>query len=644
MSPFITVAYQIALSRLQHTTALMLLLLLAACGSGSSGLSDPPAPTVAAPTIVVQPGNLVTDEGVATTFSVHASGSGTLTYQWFRNNVEVAGATLSSYTLSSPSASDTSSQWKVRVGNSGGSILSATVILTVNAISSGIPTINTPPQNQTVSAGTTVTFSVDATSTSALGYQWQRNDSDIPGATANSYVLSPAQASDNGSTWRVIVSNAAGAITSSRATLTVTAGAASAPVITTQPASQSVTPGNSATFSVVVTGSPAPTFQWQRDGIDIPGATASSHVLTPAQAADNGSLWRVIATNSAGTVTSNNATLTVLPPPPANTTVVTVLAGVLKQPGTADGAPGRFMLTVGMGIDAGGNIYAADIPSHTLRRISPAGHVTTLAGSATDPAGNTDGEGSLARLGAPAGIALDAGGNIYVSDILNHNIRKVTPSGTVTTVAGSTSGHEDDTVDDGISTARFKNPWGIAVDSSGNLYVADTGNNVIRKVTPAGLVTTLAGTTGVAGSIDGTGSQARFSSPTSLVVGADGNLYVLDRGSHTVRKVTPAGEVTTLAGHAGESGRIDGTGEAARFNGPNGLSVDGAGNLYVADTGNSLIRKITMAGVVSTIAGNAGSTSVTTGAGGSLNQPLGIVVSGGDLFTAGDSAILRLTP
>lgn len=633
------------LGRLRHAIALLLLLLLSACGAGSSGLPDPPPPPVAAPTITVQPGNRITDEGVAVVFSVQATGGGTLSYQWLRNDVVVPGATQATYTLNTPVASDNGSLWKVQVSNAGGNTTSTTVILTVNTTSSGAPTIDTAPQSQTVSAGSNVTFSVGVSSATAVTYQWQRDGVDLTGATSPTYTLAPAQESDSGSTWRVIATNAAGSTTSSSATLSVTAGLSSAPAITTQPVSQTVASGSMVTFTVAASGSPAPSFQWQRDGIDIPGATADSHVLASVQTTDSGSTWRVIVTNSAGSVTSNSVTLTVQPPPPASTAVIAVLAGALKQPGTASGTPGSFKLPVGMGIDASGNIYVADTAAATVRRISSSGGVLTLAGQADTP-GNADGNGSLARFTLPAGIAVDTSGNVYVSDIGNHNIRKITPIGAVTTLAGGTAGFADDDVDDAVSTARFKNPWGVAVDDSGNVYVADTGNNVIRKITPAGLVSTLAGAVGLAGFADGSGDAAHFRSPTGIVMGTDGHLYVVDQGNSVIRKITTAGVVTTVAGLASTPGNADGLGSEARFRTPTGICTDSSGNLYVADTGNNLIRKITPAGAVTTVAGHAGSSSVITGTGGSLNQPLGVTInsSTGMLYTAGDNAVLSITP
>jgi sugar lactone lactonase YvrE len=159
------------------------------------------------------------------------------------------------------------------------------------------------------------------------------------------------------------------------------------------------------------------------------------------------------------------------------------------------------------------------------------------------------------------------------------------------------------------AAARFNYPQGVTADGSGNVYVADSNNFTIRKITPAGVVTTLAGAAGASGSVDGAGAAARFNRPSGLAVDGSGNVYVADTYNHTIRKITPAGVVSTLAGTALAYGSADGTGAAARFFYPQGVAADGSGNVYVADSNNLTIRKITPAGVVTTLAGAAGVTS-----------------------------------
>jgi sugar lactone lactonase YvrE len=270
-------------------------------------------------------------------------------------------------------------------------------------------------------------------------------------------------------------------------------------------------------------------------------------------------------------------------------------------------------------------LYVCDTSNHTIRKITPAGVVTTFAGTA-GIVGSTDGTGTNAKFNLPSGITIDSSGNLYVSDNSNHTIRKITPAGVVTTFAGS-AGSFGST--DGTGTAaRFFKPQGIIIDSSDNLYVCDVFNHTIRKITPAGVVTTIAGTAGSTGSVDGTGTAARFNNPIGITIDSSNNLYVCDGLNHTIRKITPAGVVTTIAGSAGTYGSTDGTGTAARFQQPLGITIDSSNNLYVCDIFNHTIRKITPAGVVTTFAGTAGSTGSVDGTGTAARfyQPLGITI------------------
>jgi len=326
----------------------------------------------------------------------------------------------------------------------------------------------------------------------------------------------------------------------------------------------------------------------------------------------------------------------------------TTLAGAAGASGSTDGtgAAARFLYPEGAAVDASGNLYVADTGNGTIRKVTPAGVVTTLAGTA-GAAGSTDGTGTAARFNTPSGVAVDGSGNVYVADSVNNTIRKLTPAGVVTTLAG-TAGAAGSTDGTGVS-ARFNQPFGIAVDGSGNVYVSDRTNCTIRKVTPAGVVTTLAGTAGVQNFNDGTGGAAAFFEPEGIAVDGNGNVYVADSGNELIRKVTPAGVVTTLAGLppivqgtsiSANPGSVDGTGNAAGFNNPSGIAVDGNGNVYVADTSNDTIRKITPAGVVTTLAGTVGAAGNTDGAGAAarFNVPSGVVVDGsGNVYVADSS-------
>ncbi|MFT6292434.1 MAG: streptogramin lyase, partial [Ilumatobacter sp.] len=309
---------------------------------------------------------------------------------------------------------------------------------------------------------------------------------------------------------------------------------------------------------------------------------------------------------------------------------VITLAGT-GSPGAvnATGTSASFYAPAGVAVDGSGNVYVADYENHLIRKISPAGVVTTLAGDGSS--GAVDGTGTSASFNNPGGVAVDGSGYVYVADTDNHLIRKISPSGVVTTLAGTgSSGAVDGT---GIS-ASFYFPFGVAVDGSGNVYVADQGNNLIRKISPSGEVTTFAGT-GSSGAVDGTGTSASFSYPYGVAVDGAGNVYVADTSNHLIRKISPSGVVTTLAG-TGSSGAVDGTGTSASFFDPYGVAVDGSGNVYVADQSNHLIRKISPTGVVTTLAGTGSSGAVNAnGTSASFYFPFGVAVDGsGNVYVA----------
>lgn len=264
--------------------------------------------------------------------------------------------------------------------------------------------------------------------------------------------------------------------------------------------------------------------------------------------------------------------------------VVTTLAGTAGSFGSADGtrAAARFNMPVGIAVDTTGNLYVTDYGNHRIRMVTATGAVTTVAGSSS---GSANGAGAAAQFNGPIGIAVDNGGTVYVADYGNNRIRKMTPSGDVSTLAGSTSGFINGTG----TAAQFKGPYGVAVDSAGVVYVADTFNNSIRKVTPSGVVTTLAGAA-AAGWVDSTGTAARFNAPQDITIDSSGTLYVADTGNHRIRKITPAGVVTTLVGST--AGSANGSIGTAQLNYPYGVAVDAAGTVYVADYGNNRIRKI----------------------------------------------------
>ena len=302
--------------------------------------------------------------------------------------------------------------------------------------------------------------------------------------------------------------------------------------------------------------------------------------------------------------------------------LVTTHAGSgMRSPTDGNPSVAGFYSPQGIALQNDGTMYVADRLNHRIRKISASGNVTTLAGSSY---GFANGQGSAASFTQPHGVAVDDSGTVYVADTYNNRIRKITASGNVTTLAGSGSS----SFSDGNGTdASFRWPSGVAVDGNGTVYVADTGNNRIRKITPSGNVTTLAGS-GNASFSDGNGTDASFRSPSGAAVDGNGTVYVADTGNNRIRKITPTGNVTTLAG-SGFSGLVDGQGTAASFFLPSGVAVDGTGAVYVADTLNNRIRKITPSGMVTTLAG-----PVTSGSpdgqiiSANFSGPAGVAVDG----------------
>jgi len=299
--------------RVLNFLAVTLIVTLGLCLAGCAGVvsgntSNNVAPQVA-PSLSVQPANQSVTVGQAATFSVVATGTAPLTYQWKKNGTAISGAASASYSTPATTMADSGSTFAVVVNNSAGTITSSPATLTVSA-SAVAPSITTQPAGQTVTVGQTATFTVAATGTAPFSYQWKKNGTAISGATSTSYTTPATTNADNGSQFTVQVSNSAGNVTSNAATLTVSASTV-APSITTQPANQTVTVGQAATFTVAATGTAPLSYQWRKNGTAISGATSTSYTTPATTSADSGSQFTVQISNSAGNVTSNTATLTV---------------------------------------------------------------------------------------------------------------------------------------------------------------------------------------------------------------------------------------------------------------------------------------------------------------------------------------------
>ncbi len=259
------------------------------------------------------------------------------------------------------------------------------------------------------------------------------------------------------------------------------------------------------------------------------------------------------------------------------------------------GIAAKFNNPEGVAVDSKGNILVADRSNHRIRKISPDGVVSTLAGNGV--AGRVDGPVATARFNSPWKIAVDKNDNIIVADRSNHCIRKISADGIVSTIAGNGSSGNADGMG---AVARFNWPHDVDIDEHGTIYVADYNNDRICKISPDGMVTTLAGST--PGYADGIGAQAKFNKPSGLVIGRDGSLLVADRQNNRIRKVTTGGEVSTLTGND-TKGSVDGDLLKASFAEPFGIAVDAAGNIFVSDLASHYIRKITVYGEVITLAG-----------------------------------------
>jgi ASPM-SPD-2-Hydin domain-containing protein/centrosomal CEP192-like protein/Ig-like domain-containing protein/immunoglobulin I-set domain protein len=388
-----------------------------------------------APTITTQPANQTVTAGQTATFAVVAGGTAPLSYQWQKNGANIAGATAASYATPATTTADSGSTFAVVVSNSAGTVTSAAATLTVNAAAVA-PTITAQPTNQTVILGQTAAFSVVAGGTAPLSYQWQKNGANLTGATSANYTTPATATSDSGSTFRVVVTNTAGTVTSTAATLTVTA-AAVAPTITTQPANQTVTAGQTATFAVVAGGTAPLSYQWQKNGANIAGATSASYTTPATTTADSGSTFAVVVSNSAGTVTSVAATLTVsaaavaptITTQPANQTVTagqtatfTVAAGGTaplsyqwkKNGANITGATAASYLTPATTTADSGSTFAVAV-TNTAGTVTSAAATLTVSAAAVAPTITTQPANQTVTAGQTATFTVVAGGTAPLS-------------------------------------------------------------------------------------------------------------------------------------------------------------------------------------------------------------------------------------
>ena len=265
----------------------------------------------------------------------------------------------------------------------------------------------------------------------------------------------------------------------------------------------------------------------------------------------------------------------------------------------------QFNGPFGLAADGSGNLYVADIFNHVIRRIDPEGVITTMAGTGEPGFGGDGGPATEAELNHPRGVAVDGAGNVYVTDIGNNRIRRIDLEGVITTIAGT--GERGFDGDGGAATeAELNGPAGVTVDATGNVYLIDYGNNRIRRIDPEGIITTIAGTgeRGFGGD-GGPATEAQFNRPIGLALDGMNNVYVGDQGNHRVRRINPNGVITTIAGTGDQGfGGDGGLATEAQLSWPSSVAVDGADNLYVVGLGNCRIRRIDPDGVITTFAGS----------------------------------------
>lgn len=477
-----------------------------------------------------------------------------------------------------------------------------------------LPRIVTPPADLLLLSGHEGSVSVVASGAEPLIYQWYRNDVSLLDGTNASYSLTGAAESRSG-TYRVEVSNAYGLVSSPGAEVSI------GPVlITSHPKPLTVAMGYPARFTASAIGTNEVSYQWFKETHPIPLATGPSLVIPNANYTDAG-MYRIVAYTGGRRIASAKAQLTVAAP-----YTFTTFAGIAGSRGTNDGTGtlAQFAYPHGITIDKDDNLYVTELGNYAIRKITPAGEVSTVV--RLGPISTTENPFS----GGPWGVAVDQNGVLYIADTPRHIIIKRLPNGTIQPVAGLPG--QRGNADGPDASARFDTPSGVALDASGNLFVADWGNDRIRMVTPDRVVTTVAGSS--RGVLDTRWTKSRFNGPSGLALDAQGNLWIADEYNNRLRRLGADGWVTTVAG-SGTFASLDGVGSAAAFTHPHGPALDTGGNLFIVDMDESKIRRITSSGSVTTVAGRGNVHSTNDGIGklAGFAAPRGVAVdSRGQVF------------
>ena len=658
------------------------------------------APVVVAPAIVTQPAAVAVTEGNVATFAVGVNGSGPMSFQWHKNGVDIAGATAAAYTLPAVAMAD-GGNYSVRVGNSAGTLTSQAATLAVAPANvQATPTAPTIVNHQgsiVVAPGMSAMFGVGVQGSGPIAYQWLHNGVPVPGRTSAIYAIGAASALDAGS-YQVQVGNSAGSVTSAVSQVILLG----APVITAQPVATSALVGGQPVFKVSASGD-YPRYQWLRNNIAIAGADSASYTTPALTLADSGAVYGVIVYNGAGLVFSQGAVLTVTPAAIAPTithqppdifqvedlaiNIEIALAGTppfefrverfvggnwITQPGSGS-LPDNRQYIIGSG-----SLALADNGSQfRVVASNAAGSVTTRvisvtviaasqvgmalwAGDFTAGGGAVNGTGTAARFDSPEGLVADGTGNLYVAQSNGSRVAKIDSNAAVMTLASHASAATLALGPDGslyslqlssncmhlrilppLNAGASTSPWtctnptaagsprGIAVDASGVVHIGwEDGNSITRVGAQGGdgsyPLSVFVGAENrfvAAGYVDGIGTAARFSAPRSIAFGPNGDLFVADSANHVIRRVTPQGLVSTFAGNTGQRGSSDGTGTSARFTNPTDLSFDSAGNLWVLERGDlasipvAYVRRINPGAVVNTMFNASAESVALAGAG-----------------------------
>lgn len=484
---------------------------------------------------------------------------------------EVHYAGIPSLTLTNISTNDCGN-YSVVIWNSSGSVTSTVATLTVVLP----PTIVIQPASQGAAIGSDFTFNVGVTGTSPFNYQWLYNGVALGGQTNSTLTLINLTTNLAGA-YGVIITNLYGSVTSSVATLTV----GWPPNITSQPTNQIILNGSNVFLSVAVSGTGPFTYQWRFNGTNLP-----NNIITTVAGSGN------FALGDGGLAT--NASLA---------------------------------YATGVAADNAGNFYIADQYNNRIRKVNTGGIITTVAGKNPSGFSGDGGAATNSSLHNPFGVAVSSDGNCFIADTINCRIRKMDTNGVITTVAGN--GSPTYAGDGGAATnASLYNPTGVALDAVGNLYIGDTANNLVREVNTNGIITTVAGN-GYEGD-GGPATNAYLSSPQGVAVDAYGNLFIAESGENRVRRVDVNGIITTVAGNGdgGYSGD-GGTATNAMLQSPAGVTVDAFGYLFISDWNNNCIRQVDFNGIITTVAGNG--SAAYSGDGGaatnaSLHYPFGVAL------------------